>query len=53
LGRDADEIAYHDSKTVKSPNSYRCLLMAREVVGAEQVRHGLPHADGPEYGRVA
>ncbi len=48
----ADEIAYHDSKTVKSPNSYRYLLMAREVVGAEQVRRGLPHANGPEYSWV-
>jgi hypothetical protein len=50
--RSPDEIAHQESKTmVHYPNSYRYLVMAREVVGLELVRRGLA-ANGPEQ-RVA
>ena len=47
----ADEIAHHDSKSVKYPESYRYLLMARGVVGAELTRRGF--ADRLEHSQVA
>ena len=41
----ADEIAYQESKTsIFHPNSYRYLVMAREVVGLELARRGLADA---------
>ena len=43
----ADEIAYQESKTASYPNSYRYLVMAREVVGLELIRRGLAAACGP------
>ena len=52
VGYIADEIAHLDSKTtVTYPNSYRYLVMAREVVGLELARRGL--ADTEVLERVA
>jgi hypothetical protein len=50
----ADELAHLESKTTASyPDSYRYLVMAREVVGLELVRRGLTEHRAEPQSRVA